>query len=257
MRSRPSTLVRILPLKFFGVIPLYLGVEVILGITILNKAGGVYGFFSLITGHPINFWQWVYNFLCVAVLPVYVSSLMNVTTKGNTKKFSLCCITYVLDTIIGLFFTLHFGLWWYFTEGNVNYGERSGTSDSVAMHFKRANQIGSSSSQKYTEPQMPMPTYGESSLSRETFIILASTIVVTLFRLYFTLAIVSFTRLLLKQESVARRSSERNEVQAQGFEVYDEGDGWIAWIKYEFRHLRDDLEHHSKHLLDRYFAIQP
>lgn len=257
MRSIPSTLVRILPLNFLGLIPLYLGVEVILGISILNKAGGVYGIFSLVTGHPINFWQWLYDLLSIAVLPIYISALMNVTSKNNTKKFSLCCITYVLDTIIGLFFTLHFGLWWYLTEGSAGYSGSTGSSEAgsnvAAALFKRSKQAGASD--QFTEPQLPTPIYGESSLTRETFLIIASTIVVTLFRLYFTLVIVSFTRLLLKQEAVTRRNSERNEVEAQDFEVYHDGDGWIAWIKYEFRHLRNDLEHHSKNYLNRYFDI--
>ena len=95
---------------------MFIGVEVILGITILNKASGVYGILSLFTGHPINFWQWLYNLLAIITLPVYVSALINLKTKPrNLRKISLATIVYVLDTFIGSLYTLYFiyfGLVW-------------------------------------------------------------------------------------------------------------------------------------------------
>lgn len=209
---------------------MFIGVEVILGITILNKASGLYGILSLFTGHPINFWQWLYNLLAIITLPVYVSALINLKTKPrNLRKISLATIVYVLDTLVGSIFTLYFIYFWFsLEEGSV---KSTGADLSSALSSQSA------------------------SAARELFITLGTTISVTAIRLYFTLVILSFAKALLKQNRMeARYNDIQNGTSSRSLEEEEETEvanatGYFA----EFRKAIFDLEVRSKEYLDDLF----
>lgn len=227
----PTYVNHLLPLKFLGVIPLFIGVEVILGITILNKASGVYGILSLFTGHPINFWQWLYNLLAIITLPVYVSALINLKTKPrNLRKISLATIVYVLDTFIGSLYTLYFIYFWFsLEEGSV----------------------------KSTGADLSSSTLSSQSASaaRELFITLGTTISVTFIRLYFTLVILSFAKALLKQNRMETRYNDvQNGTSSRSLEQEEEDEVANATGYFgEFRKAIFDLEVRSKEYLDDLF----
>ena len=204
-------------------IPLFIGVEIILGVTILNKASGLYGILSLFTGHPINFWQWLYNLLSLIALPVYASALINLKVKSrNLRKISLATIVYTLDTILGSLFTLYFIYFWFTLEdGSVKSDGVDATSQSA-------------------------------SPARELTITISTTIIVTVVRFYFTLVMVSFTKALLKQNSMELRyNSNLNEEPPQDPEEEElmNAEG----ISGEFRKALFDLETRSKELLNDLF----
>lgn len=204
-------------------IPLFIGVEIILGVTILNKASGLYGILSLFTGHPINFWQWLYNLLSLIALPVYASALINLKVKArNLRKISLATIVYTLDTILGSLFTLYFIYFWFTLEdGSVKSDGVDATSQSA-------------------------------SPARELTITISTTIIVTVVRFYFTLVMVSFTKALLKQNSMELRyNSNLNEEPPQDPEEEElmNAEG----ISGEFRKALFDLEIRSKELLNDLF----
>lgn len=212
-------------------IPLFIGVEVILGITILNKASGVYGILSLFTGHPINFWQWLYNLLAIITLPVYVSALINLKTKPrNLRKISLATIVYVLDTFIGSLYTLYFIYFWFsLEEGSV---KSTGTDLSSSTLSSQS-----------------------ASAARELFITLGTTISVTFIRLYFTLVILSFAKALLKQNRMeARYNDVQNGTSSRSLEQEEEDEVANATGYFgEFRKAIFDLEVRSKEYLDDLF----
>lgn len=166
-----------------GFFPLFIGVEVVLGIAILNKAGGVYGVLSLFTGHPINFWQWLYNMLAITTLPIYIPALIHLNNKeNNVRKMSLATVVYTLDTLIGLFYTVYFTFFWFSSEdGSVKVNERSYTPDTPDLSAQSASE------------------------GRELFVTFSLTLAITVIRLYFNLVVVSFTKALLKQDSSDER----------------------------------------------------
>jgi hypothetical protein len=174
-------------------IPLYIGVEVVLGTAIFNKASGAFGILSIFTGHPINFWQWLYNMFALVVLPFYILGLLNLNSREKgTRKTSLVCILYVVDTIVGYLYTLYFNYFWFSHEDN------SPTTDPYAGA---------------TKPDVDPATAAQSaSAERELFLTMAITLLVAIFRLYTTLVVVSFTRALLKLEAAAQRYSNEPEV---------------------------------------------
>ncbi|KAL6449449.1 KEI1 Inositol phosphorylceramide synthase regulatory subunit KEI1 [Candida maltosa Xu316] len=223
----PGFVNHLLPIKFLGVIPLFIGVEIILGITILNKASGLYGILSLFTGHPINFWQWLYNSLALITLPIYATALLNLTVKPkNLRKISLATIVYILDTVIGSLFTLYFMNFWFTSE--------EGTVKSAAEDTK-----ASLSSQS-------------ASAARELTITLGTTIAVTAVRVYFTLVMVSFTKAMLKQKAMDDRYNEnqsgRSLENIEEEEIMNET-GLIG----EFRKAVFDLETRAKEYLNDLF----
>jgi hypothetical protein len=166
-----------------GFFPLFIGVEAVLGIAILNKAGGVYGVLSLFTGHPINFWQWLYNMLAISTLPIYIPALIHLNNKEkNIRKMSLATVVYTLDTLIGLFYTVYFIFFWFSSED-----------DSVKVN-KRS----------YT-PDTPDLSGQSASEGRELFVTFSLTLAITVIRLYFNLVVISFTKALLKQDASDER----------------------------------------------------
>lgn len=168
--------------------------EIILGFAILNKAGGAYGILSIITGHPLNFWQWLYNILAIAALPFYITALSNLTTRNkNVDKISSACLIYIIDTILGLFFTIYFMIFWFISEDPEQLSTRS---------LSHPNVLRSTSSTSSEDARLASQS---ASSGRELFYISAFTIVVTTARIYFTLILLSFTRVLLKQESISLR----------------------------------------------------
>ncbi|CAK7901793.1 inositol phosphorylceramide synthase regulatory subunit Kei1p [[Candida] anglica] len=181
--SLSQSLVPFLPSKFVGYLPLYIGVELILGIAILNKVSGAYGIVSIFTGHPINFWQWLYNMLAIIVLPIYISALSHLQTRpSNVRKVSLACLIFVADTIIGVFYTIYFVSFWFSHEDNVP-----------------------------AEESVQPLTSQSASEARELFVTSSTTLIITFIRFYFTLVIISFTRALLKQNASQRLVAEDEE----------------------------------------------
>jgi hypothetical protein len=168
------------------VIPLYIGVELILGIAILNKASGIYGILSIITGHPINIWQWLFNVLALLTLPFYMRALTNLKNKPkNGRTTSLACIIYIVDTFVGLLYTFYFMYLW-FSEQDVAKRDNP---------FINANsKTGDANTGKTQELSQQ-----SASPARELFVSCVATIIITGVRFYFTLVFISFTNLLLKQ----------------------------------------------------------
>ncbi|KAI5951185.1 hypothetical protein KGF54_004259 [Candida jiufengensis] len=237
----PAQLQGLLPQKFFGYIPLFIGVEIILGITILNKAGGLYGILSLFTGHPINFWQWLYNSLALIMLPIYANALINLTNKqNNLRKISLASVCYLLDSLIGIFYTVYFMLFWFYSE------EESGTDvgGNGLRFLKRA--------MDETDAEADLSKQSASA-HRELFFIFSTTLIMTVIRVYFTLVLISFNKNLLKQQmlrdynSSSQANSSNNQNDEEEQEILNS-----KGIYGEFRKVVFDIEIRAKELLSEY-----
>lgn len=164
--------------------PLYIGVELVLGIAILNKAGGVYGILSVFTGHPINFWQWFYNFLAILILPVYIPALIHLKSRPqNVRKMAFATLVYVLDTAIGVLYTLYFVYFWFSREDV----DKRDVAPAAAT------------------PATPDLSAQSASQVRELWVTFSMTVVITAVRFYFTLVMVSFSRALLRNAADERR----------------------------------------------------
>ncbi|CCC70821.1 hypothetical protein NCAS_0F03370 [Naumovozyma castellii] len=156
--------------SFFGIIPLYLGVEIVLGITIFNKCSGAYGILALFTGHPLDFVQWVFYLWSIFTLIIFAQGLYEIH-KPTLLTFSQILVFYSLDTICTCIFTLWFTSQWFQTEP-------TGTEEAL----QRRNE--SLESQGATEAYEYMMTI---------FI----TLVTLTFRLYFNCLLAAFVQELL------------------------------------------------------------
>lgn len=97
--------------------PLYLGVEIALGISILNKCSGAYGILALFTGHPLHFSQWLLYIWSIATLIICAQGLYQIH-KPNVLTFSHIFVTFVIDLVVTCLFTVWFTAEWYGSEGN-------------------------------------------------------------------------------------------------------------------------------------------
>lgn len=180
-------------------IPLYIGVEVILAVAILNKAGGAYGVLSILTGHHLNFWQWLFNLLSFLTLPFYISGLSNILNRAtNVRKTSLACMIYLIDTVIGLLYTIYFVHFWFSREDS-NPASYGGGSEQTSDE----STLASSLVRRYTESTDDLSQ--SASPQRELFLTVSGIIVTNAFRLYFALIFLSFTKQLLKQSALNQK----------------------------------------------------
>lgn len=176
-------------------IPLYIGVELILSFAILNKAGGAYGILSIVTGHEMNFWQWIYDLLAVTMLPFYLSALLGLLEKpSNIRKTCLACSIYIIDTFIGLLYTIYFVYFWF--SRNDSAAVSSSALKTVSNPGKVAEILG----------RATVDLSQSASPSRELFLTISGTLITTAIRLYFCVVFISFTKLLLLQGLQSKKS---------------------------------------------------
>lgn len=136
----------------------------------------------------MNFFQWLYNLLAVAMLPFYISTLVNMLDRScNVRKVCLGCSIYAVDTVIGLFFTFYFVYFWFSMEDSSLGSSVSGVGNPSTV--KRA----------YTDISQ------SASPSRELFLTVSGTLVTTAFRVYFCLVFLSYSKLLLRQSQERQR----------------------------------------------------
>lgn len=196
---------------FFGLVPLYIGVEVVLGIAILNKAAGFYGFLSIITGHPINFLQWLYNIMSLLCLPFYILAIRAIKIKPqNGRKISLACVVYVIDTVIGVFYIMYFIHFWFANEEVVRR-DLVGSDDDMPLttsSYAMATPTGVGAVDDHKTAADPNQLV---SPAHEIFMTLAGTVIFTVIRFYFTLIMLAFNKALLKQLKVEERDAKDEE----------------------------------------------
>lgn len=148
-------------------LPLYIGVELILGVGIINKLSGVYGILSLFTGHPLEFMQWIFyisSILCVVFYGVGLWTILD----PKVRQFAAVVVIYSIDTLVSLFFIFWFAFEWFVNED-------------VKIEKVPGQDYSKSASQAYE--------YG-------WIILVTATVIVS--RFYFNLVLVSFYKKLIK-----------------------------------------------------------
>ncbi|KTB14351.1 Inositol phosphorylceramide synthase regulatory subunit KEI1 [Nakaseomyces glabratus] len=167
------------PKSFFGFLPLYLGVEIVLGITILNKCSGAYGILALFTGHPLDYMQWISYLWSVFTLIVFSQGLFMIH-KPKLIVFSQILVYFTADTVLTCFFTLWFSAQW-FQSANEEKHETSAPVG-VSQNYRRSTDLASQgASERY-----------------EYTVTMLFTLVTLMFRMYFNFILASFVQELLR-----------------------------------------------------------
>lgn len=144
----------------------------------------------------MNFWQWLYNLLAFVTLPFYISALFNLLNRGsNVRKTCLGCLIYLLDTVIGLLYTVYFVYFWFSREDS-QPGSYGGN-DAIGSPLNEVNEIYKRTAQDRSQSASP---------SRELFLTVSGTLVTSALRLYFCFVFLSFTKQLLKQGQINQRN---------------------------------------------------
>lgn len=215
-------------------LPLYIGVEIILGYAIINKMSGVFGLLSLFTGHPINFLQWLFYLASFIITPFYCHGMLSLK-KPRARHMSLVSVVYVIDTIGGLFYTMYFA-WLWFTHEDSDAASATGYTgsekftrseeDVVAMGPVNSNYVWDKlasneavrkAAQEYIISPLVSRAFSErgvdlasqsASKGYELFVTVISSVGVNVLRIYFTLVVLSFTKQLMR---AAKFNNERED----------------------------------------------
>lgn len=182
-------------------LPLYIGIEIVLGITILNKCSGIFGILALFTGHPLDLMQWISYLWCVITLVIYSQGLYQIH-KPQLYTFSQIFVTFTFDSIISFIFTLWFTSSWFHTSNNNN---AAADDVSIVNSLLLLNKRGKSQSSQGASAQY------------EYVVTMLITMVSILFRLYYNCLLASFVQELLRnpkflvdQDDVAQDLKNKN-----------------------------------------------
>ncbi|SCV06110.1 LANO_0H22320g1_1 [Lachancea nothofagi CBS 11611] len=174
-----------LPKLFLGVFPLYMGVELALAFTLLNKCSGFYGILGLFTGHALDTMQWLLYLSSVCTVLVYSSALVQIY-KPQLLMYSLTLVVFCADTVLTCFFTLWFSGQWFSAQHGELTDPNSQTQQSqtpeLQSKYKRGDTLDSQSA----------------SQSAEFFLTILITLLALASRFYFNFIIMAFVQRLFR-----------------------------------------------------------
>lgn len=152
---------------FLSYFPLYIGMELVLGMGIINKLSGLYGIMSLFTGHPLDFMQWIFYISSIACVAFYAVGLSTVM-KPKVRQYAAVVVVYSVDTLASQLFVLWFAAQWVYNED-------------VTVVQKPGQDYSKSASQGFEYSWM-----------------IFTTLVVSAARVYFNLVVLSFYKKVIK-----------------------------------------------------------
>lgn len=178
----------------------------------------------------MNVWQWLYDLLAVFMLPFYLSALLNLMEKpANIRKTCLACSIYIIDTIIGLLYTIYFVQFW-FSENDS--GSASGTGNTIAANAVNVLRRASADLSQSASP------------SRELFLTVSGTLITTALRIYFCFVFLSFTKQLLFQAAQNKKNYRTDSISEEA--------NYPSTILGNLKRFIYGLEVRSKHFLDEH-----
>ncbi|AET39774.1 Kei1p Ecym_4762 [Eremothecium cymbalariae DBVPG len=179
-----------LPQSFFG-LPLYIGVELSLGVAIFNKFCGLYGILALFTGRPLDLIQWGFYVWSFAALLVFTKGLSQVY-KPKLMTYCMVLTVYSLDTVLACFFAVLFTGDWFSKE------DTSSGSNPVSGKGIGVVDVGKSGTQNFAYRRTVDDTQSASTHYEYSSTILL-TLIVSALRFYSNFIIASFVRRMMKQ----------------------------------------------------------
>lgn len=194
----------------FLTLPLYIGVESILGIAIINKLAGLYGVLSIFMGNSLDPMQWLFYLYSIVVVPFYVIGFKNIT-KPKVLEHAPIVVIYSIDTLVSLFYTLYFAAQWLIFED-------------VKLEIVPGQDYSQSATQGYE--------YGW---------IFFLTLAVNAARVYFTIVLLSFYKKLVKFKQSQGIDILENDIDLdlKSKPFYSQ---WYHKISYQsYRFLKDHL----------------
>ncbi|KAK9454143.1 Inositolphosphorylceramide synthase subunit Kei1-domain-containing protein [Dipodascopsis uninucleata] len=124
-----------------GFVPIAVGAELITMFAIANKASGIYGLLSIVTGHPITAPQLLMNVLSVILLISFLFALHSIR-KQNALPVVAYSYIYFFDMLANVAFTIYFSVTWFrhFDEKTSEDGNNNG-GDSLNVASERGLSI--------------------------------------------------------------------------------------------------------------------
>lgn len=180
-----------------GVFPLFLGVELVLGIAILNKLDGVFAIITLLSNKKISL-QLTYRIISLLVIPYYHSALGNIIkNQNNVRKLSTATLIYFVDTVVSFFNTFILLIIWITNKTNLSDDGFERIKDSIPNFIF--------SVLKSDVDKLPVKTRFE---IREIYMIISAILVFSFIKVYFMLIMMSFARSMLIRDEIQTQETK-------------------------------------------------
>ncbi|KAL2263987.1 hypothetical protein VTK26DRAFT_3771 [Humicola hyalothermophila] len=212
--SSPSWLRLPRPKTFLGFMSLQTGTELISLALIFNKATGLYGILTLFTGFAASATQVTSYLWSIAVLAALLLCLPHVRKQSPLQNLALAWV-YAVDTVVSAAYTTAFATGWYLAADHHPKGP-AGEDD--ASSPSSSSSPSSGDVQARADPGV-----------HDTAASMVLVVGFTLVRVYFSLVIMAFARMVLLR-FVDERMGEPEEVSDLSPDPFAEGaplgEGW-------------------------------
>lgn len=195
------------PKSFLYFMSLKTGAELICIFTLFNKASGIYGVLSLLTGAPISGWQLSMYIYSILAAVAFATSLRYIQSSSPLESL-LFAWFFMVDTVINFAYTALFATSWFLVLSQSNGAGSAGSAIAEGAGFTSPSVTVSSvvvvpTSAVVTEHlSEQVPVLGDSVLHPEQYPSIAALVLVLLVKAYFTLIVCSFARDVVSQSTV-------------------------------------------------------
>ncbi|KAK3940149.1 Inositolphosphorylceramide synthase subunit Kei1-domain-containing protein [Diplogelasinospora grovesii] len=188
------------PKTFLGLMSLQAGTELISLALVFNKVTGVYGILAIFTGYALSALQlsmYIFSVLMVIALGFL---LPHIRKQSPFQNLALAWL-YVIDTLVNTAYTTAFAVNWYLASFHDPKGP-AGAQDDAALSPSNGGDV------PLDENQAAQANAGVGV--QETAASMVLVVAFTLIRIYFSLVVMSYARMLL-QRFVEEHSSTADE----------------------------------------------
>lgn len=172
--------------------------------------------------------------------------MLNLKNRANNaRKVSLTCLVYIIDTVVGVLYTIYFIYFWFSREDN-NPTAVPGYSSDTKVESAIDTAMKGAAVEKRDKAASALSSQSASP-GRELFLTVSTILVVTTIRFYSTLVILAFTKALLKQDANAQRYDNTTDTEVEELLKSNKT------LKTKIKLYIYDLEIKSKEILRDYF----
>ncbi|KAK4202798.1 Inositolphosphorylceramide synthase subunit Kei1-domain-containing protein [Triangularia verruculosa] len=169
------------PRSFLGFMSLQTGTELVSIALLFNKAIGIYGLLTLVTGFQMSILQFTAYFLSIAVVAVLAYCLPHIG-KGTPFQNLLLAWVYAIDTMVSGLYTTAFATSWYLQLKEMQAGTASEVTGQEEVHM----------TERRDDAATPVRDDGI-----DTAFSMVLIIGFTLVRIYFSLVIMAYARAVI------------------------------------------------------------
>ncbi|KAK3687226.1 Inositolphosphorylceramide synthase subunit Kei1-domain-containing protein [Podospora appendiculata] len=176
------------PRTFLGLMSLQTGTELISLALVFNKATGIYGILALFTGYALSALQISAYILSLLIIVALCYLVPHVRKQSPFQNLALAWL-YLIDTFVNIAYTSVFAVTWYQA---LLHESKGSPEDDDYVSSPRADQ--------YVDPELAAAARADAAEGvKDTAASMVLVVLFTLVRVYFSLVVMAFARMVLQK----------------------------------------------------------